>query len=98
MKIVPVKKKIKDKKPLKELELENEFEYDGCDFDELKSMDKESDEDGKQRGEKFLQFNEKLKFGEVHFELGMEFQNLEVLKTSCKDYNINLMIRMMIEM
>jgi hypothetical protein len=38
----------------------------------------------------YPQFNEAAKFGNVHIEVGMEFDNLATFKAALRDYTIHL--------
>ncbi|XP_072086128.1 uncharacterized protein [Arachis hypogaea] len=76
-----------DEKDEKDEECEEEIEEPVFDYESETLLTPESSEDERERYE-FPQFNEGAGFGEVYFELGMEFPTIETFKNALKDHVI----------
>ncbi|KAF7821205.1 hypothetical protein G2W53_026660 [Senna tora] len=55
----------------------------------IESEDEENEGKKKKKRIKWPQFNERVQYGNVSFELGMEFKNLVVFKQAVRDYTVN---------
>lgn len=63
------------------------YSYDSKSLRSIPSSDEE--DNGKKRLES-PQYNSDNGFGQVHFQLGMEFDTIAIFKDAVKDYTINL--------
>ncbi|KAF7833274.1 hypothetical protein G2W53_015607 [Senna tora] len=55
----------------------------------IESEDEENEGKKKKKRIKWTQFNERVQYGNVSFELGMESKNLAVFKQAVRDYTVN---------
>ena len=60
------------------------------DSESLRSIPSSDEEDSGKKRLESPQYNSDNGFGQVHFELGMEFDTIAIFKDAVKDYTINL--------